>query len=415
MPANPQVRIIAVSVLVNTIGTGMFMTAGTLYFVRVLHLGIDQVAIGLTIGGVAGLLLVLPIGRIVDRVGAREVYITLLLIQALTRFAFGAHLSFAFFVAVTAISTAAAVGSTGTVGALIAKIGKPGERLPIRAYLRSVTNIGVTFGAIIGGGVVQLDSMPAYVAGMLGNGLAFAIAALALFAIPSTAQRKSPSDETVHNRPIHPRRNVLTDRPYMSIVLTNALLTLHYDVMTFALPLWIVQNTAAPRWTVSLVVVCNTAVVVLFQVRMARSSTTIGGAAAAVRRAGLFFLIAWSVIGLAQIGQPVMATILLCAGVLVHTVGELWQANGSFTLSYDLAPDDAHGQYQASFVLGRGAARMIAPMLLTGLCLTAGTIGWFALGMIVMLTGILVPPLARRAEIQYADGQRGARSTSLHR
>lgn len=41
-----------------------------------------------------------------------------------------------------------------------------------------------------------------------------------------------------------------------------------------------------------------------------------------------------------------VAVLLLAAGCVLHTTGELRHASGSFTLGYDLAPEHAQNQYQ---------------------------------------------------------------------
>jgi hypothetical protein len=84
--------------------------------------------------------------------------------------------------------------------------------------------------------------------------------------------------------------------------------------------------------------------------------------------------------------------------VAVHSVGELWQAAASFTLSFDLAQEHAHGQYQAVYTLGEGIERALAPTILGVLCIAWGAVGWLILGTLLALAGALMPAVVRNAE-----------------
>ncbi|MFD0527610.1 hypothetical protein ACFQ1I_11025 [Kitasatospora arboriphila] len=57
---DPTVRRLAAITLVNTLGNGLFMTLGALYFTRMLGLPAAQVGIGLTAAGLCGVLIGVP-------------------------------------------------------------------------------------------------------------------------------------------------------------------------------------------------------------------------------------------------------------------------------------------------------------------------------------------------------------------
>lgn len=97
---------------------------------------------------------------------------------------------------------------------------------------------------------------------------------------------------------------------------------------------------------------------------------------------------------------------LLLTAVVVHTVGELWHSAGGFEVSYALAPPHATGQYLGVFGLGAGLSEAVGPGLLIALCVGWGRPGWFAVGALFALTGLLTPLAVRRAEA----GRAGAAS-----
>jgi len=386
-----ELRLVTTSVLVNTIGTGLYATAGTLYFVRVLHISPARTGAILTAAGLVGLVLVLPLGRLVDRYGARDAYAALLVVQGVSRIGFAVAASTATFALSAAVAAATAAGATAAVGALMADLPGPGGPARARAFLRSMTNIGVAVGAVLAGVVVQWDSSAGYRLMMIANGLAFAVAALTVLRLPRNLARRVPDPDEL------PRANVMTDRRFLAVTGLNAVMSLHFDVLTIAVPLWIVLDTDAPRWLVSCVLLVNTALVVALQVRLSRHSADLQGAARALRRSGVVFLVAWILLAGAGSVSTIGAVVLVVVAVGIHSLGEIDQTAAGFTVSYDLAPEHAHGQYQSAFVLGRGVARAIAPSLLTVLCLGLKTPGWIVLGLLVTLAGHLASTTVRNA------------------
>jgi dipeptide/tripeptide permease len=168
-------------------------------------------------------------------------------------------------------------------------------------------------------------------------------------------------------------------------------------VLTLALPLWLVGHTDAPRWLFSPLVLCNTLLVVALQVRASRGSETVRGGALAVRRASFALAAACALYAAAAAGGTVAAAAVLAIAVVVHTAGELWQSAGGFGLSYGLAPDHAQGQYQGVFALGMNGSQALGPVILTTVCLGAGTPGWLGLGAVFAAAGLAMPVAARRA------------------
>lgn len=79
---------------------------------------------------------------------------------------------------------------------------------------------------------------------------------------------------------------VLRDRPYAVVSLLNMVLQLHIPMITLAIPLWIVERTNAPGWTVSALLVLNTVSIVLCQVTVANRVTSLKSATRYIRYAG---------------------------------------------------------------------------------------------------------------------------------
>ncbi len=92
-----------------------------------------------------------------------------------------------------------------------------------------------------------------------------------------------------------------------------------------------------------------------------------------------------------------VAVAVLVIASLVHVAGELQQAAGGFGISYSLAPEGRHGQYQG-FGMGFQVSQLAAPLLVTSLALAWGTPGWIALAVMFVITGLAIPYATRWAD-----------------
>ncbi|MFI9046004.1 MFS transporter [Streptomyces sp. NPDC053427] len=385
--AGPQ-RVLAASNFVYTVGSGLYLTAGVLYFTQAVHLPADQVGLGLGIAGFVALALGVAVGHLADRCGARGVYATTLVIQALATAGFILTDSFWPFVLAAGAAAGAKAAGIAARSPLIRHYGgdRPQE---FRAYLRSVTNVGVSLGAVGAGWVVQVGTVTAYQLMVIGNAIAFVVSAALLVFLPPVTPVPTTGG---------PRWIALRDRPYLLLTTLDGIMAIQFKVLTVAIPLWLVGATTAPHWLISGTMLTGTVIVVAFQMRASRSvdSPTAGGNA--YRRAGVAFLVSCSLISLSA-GIPAWAAAtLLIAAVVIHTVGELWHSAAGFEVSFALAPRHATGQYLGVFGLGAGLAEALGPALLISLCITWGRPGWYVVGALFALTGLAAPLAVRWAQ-----------------
>ncbi|WP_371597863.1 MFS transporter [Streptomyces sp. NBC_00564] len=388
--AGPQ-RVLAASNFVYTIGSGLYLTAGVLYFTQSVHLPAAQVGLGLGIAGFVSLTLGIGAGHLADRYGARGVYAATLVVRAAATACFVLADSFWPFVLAVCAATGAQAAGVAARSPLIRHYGgdRPQE---FRAYLRSVTNVGISLGALLAGWAVQVGTHSAYELLVLGIAVSTAASAVVLVRLPAVA----PAPATGGG----PRRLALRDRPYLLLTALDGVMAIQFKVLTVALPLWLVVATTAPRWLISGTMLVNTVIVIAFQVRASRGidSPTAGGGA--YRRSGVAFLVSCSLISLAA-GVPAWAAAtLLLAAVVIHAVGELWHSAAGFEVSFAFAPERATGQYLGVFGLGAGLAEALGPVLLISLCITWGRPGWYVVGALFALTGLAAPLAVRWAQRQ---------------
>lgn len=386
--AGPK-RLLAVAILINTMGNGMFMASSALYFTRVVHLSTGLVGLGLMIAGLVGLLAGVPIGDLADRRGPREVFLVALLVQAVTMASLIFIHSFTAFMCLTSLDMLASASAGSARSALIRRIG--GEDAPVfRAQVRAIANAGIPVGALAAAVAVQLDTRAAYSVLIAANSATFLLCALFTARVAHYAPLPRPGTER--------RWSVLADRPFVAFAVVNGIMGMQYQVPLLPLPIWVATHTDAPRWIISGALALNTVLCVLLQVRFGSRVGTLREGSSAMRAAGLMFLVSCPLMALLADVPPWVAVALALTAITFHTVGELWHSSAQFTIGYELAPRHAQGQYQGLVGMGFGAGSAIAPALLTLLCLDGGQPGWLVLGLLFAATGLAVRPVVRWAE-----------------
>ncbi|GAA3349400.1 MFS transporter [Amorphoplanes nipponensis] len=381
--AGPGRRMVLVTV-VQSGGSGLFLTSSAVFFVRVVGLEPGQLGLGLSLAGLAGFLVTVPIGRLADRHGARRLlavnHLVLALLFALYPLAGG----FPSFVVLASLIAMAEISASPLRSATLHSLLPAAEAVRTRAQMRSGFNIGFLLGAGLAAVVLAAPSHATFWAVCLTNALAQAACGVAVWRLrPSTV----PQD---HNGPRSggaPLGHALRDTRFVLLTMANGVLELHSTVLTLGLPLWIISRHAAPASLVSLFIVVNTVIVVLLQVRLTRGAGSVAGAAALERRAGLVLAAGCVVCAISSGLGTAAGTTALVAGTVILSVGEIWQAGGGWGLAFELPPPGRQGEYQAVFGLGRGIAQFLGPALVTTLVVGAGAIGWLVLAGLFLLTG----------------------------
>ncbi len=387
IPVDPNLRLMAVATLVNTFGNGALITTFALYFTLVVGLRPTQVALAMSAGALVGLLVQVPAGHLADLRGPRKV------LQVLTFGAGVAILGLLFarsvwaLVAVMAVISAFDRGAGAVRSGYVARVAVGGHAVQFKAYLRAMTNVGISFGAMFGGIALWVDQGWAYLAVFALDAATCMLTAVWLGRLPHLAP--APARQAGE-----PRLAVLHDLPFVVVTLLSGVASMHFIVMELAMPLWIAQYTSAPRSLVAITLMINTVCVALLQVRLTRGIDLVGPSSRAMARSGLWVAGGFALIAFAS-GQPTwLAITFLCAGTLVHVVGEMTGSAGQWGVQMGLAPQERQGQYQGFAGMGFSLSRMTAPALITLLCIEWGRPGWFVMGGVVLLAGALMVPAA---------------------
>ena len=390
VPQSRDERMYLLAALINTYGTGLIITAMTLYAIKVVHLSTERAGLALTIAGLVGLLASMPMGRLADRRGPRDVARLAMLVLGLAAagYVFFAH-SFVSYLLVAIVDGSALSSSNTANVALLRRVGGA-NATTFRSQAYAVTNLGISLGVATCGVAIELNTVAAYRALFLGNALSCLVGVVVLSLLPDFEPLPGAHKES----PLA----ALKDRPFVAYSLLSGGMYVQYLVLGLLVPVWVVYHTSAPRWSAAAFMVINTVIVVLFQVRVGKTVQTVRQGGAAFRRAGVIFLVSCSAMGLAT-GLPAWGALLLLVGaVVLHTYGELWQSSGMFAIDFGLAPPHAQGQYQGLVGMANFAGQALSPLVLVGLVLSGGRLGFVLLGVWFVLLGLAAPAVARWGE-----------------
>ncbi|RSS42970.1 MFS transporter [Streptomyces sp. WAC08241] len=403
--------------LVNAVGDGAFYVSSALYFTRIVGLSAPQIGAGLAAAWAVGSLAGVPLGHLADRRGPRGTAVLLALATAVSVASFLVLRSFVPFLCAAVAYATAQSGLAAARQALLAGLVAPAARTRVLARLQAALNGGLAVGAALGGLALHAGTRSAYLSVFALDAVAFLGCALILGMLPAVAPAAGPAGGGSGLA-------VLRDRPYALLALLNALMLLRMPLLSLALPLWIVERTAAPGWTVSALFVLNTGVVTLFQVRAARSVTDLATAARAVRWSGAVMCAACAVFAMSgalseglpgtspgslpgtppEFGRGVgagavgAAVAVLVLGAVLQVLAEMRHSAGAWQIGFALAPADRIGQYQGFYGTGVPVARTLGPLLVTTLLIGWGVPGWLLLGGVFLIAGAATGPAVRWAE-----------------
>lgn len=391
VPATPGGRAFAVISLVNAVGTGLYLAASAVFFVRSVGLTAAEVGLGLGISGVVGFLTTVPIGAAGDRFGAKRTLIALQLWRA------GGFTVLCFVqgvVGFTLVSCclAAAEAATQPMTQAVASATVAGsDRTRTMAIIRTVRNAGFSLGALLAAPLLAADSVWTYRAIVLGTAGAFVTSALML-----TRLRIEGADGI--QRKVGPLAAVgqFRDWRYGLLTALNGILNLHVTILSVGIPLWALAATDMPAGLLPVLVLINTLMSIVLQVPVAKGAEREGGAARALRLGGVAMALCCLTLAAASgPGSAWVSGVVLAVACVLLTFGEMWQATGGWELSYDFAPEDRKAVYLSVFSLGGTGQRIVGPALITSVVIAAGPAGWIALATVFCLAALLVTPVTR--------------------
>jgi MFS family permease len=382
-------RRLVAATAVDWIGTGLFVAAAPAFLLETIGLSQAAIGAGLTIAGAAGMVTSVPIGVLGDRFGPRRVLVGLHLARSaeFAAYPFVVHGEVSF-VLLTAAIVAADTATPSVTQSVVAELADERQRVRLMAVLRTTLNVGMSLGAL--GAALALTRLTSttFTALLLVNAVTFLGAAV----LVASASVGEPARAVV--RPASSGRAwweaLRLPRRLLAFGALDGVMTLYLVVLNVALPLWVVAHTAAPAGLIGLLYTLNTALVVVLQVPGSRLAETLRASARTEVLAGAALAASSVVIGITDAVSAGTAVVLLVAGILLLTLGEIGHSAASWQISYSLSGDVGRTRALAVYGLGRSAAYVAGPLLLTVGVVENGTAGWLGLSAAFVAASALI-------------------------
>ncbi|KZX22724.1 MFS transporter [Rathayibacter tanaceti] len=388
--------VFSASYFVTYLGDGIFYVCAALFFTQILDVSPVVYGAVLTASWLVAMALSVPAGHLADRSDPRIVAAVMLLACGASVAAFVVVPSIVVFAVASVVLAVCTQGTQSARAAVIGRTFRPEIVTRVRAVLTATSNSGLALGAVVGGIALESADEAVFRAVFLIDAVTFVVSAGLVLA---TRTGPAPErEEGGRGGSLRSMLGVFRDGPYVGLGIANGVLSLHITLIDVALPLWIVRDTQAPTWSVALVFVINTALVVLLQYRVAREVTGVLVGVRRLRWAGLLLLAAMALFGAASLPtSPEPAIAVLVGAAVVLTFGEMIQTSSMTEISFRLVPDQRYGQYQGFFGMGGTLAEALGPLVVTWIVLGHGVLGWTLLGLALLLAAASVGPIVTRA------------------
>jgi MFS family permease len=413
-PPSPLAGRLAGQSLLFALGEGTFMTGSAVFFTKIVGLSAAQVGLGLTLAGVASFLAALPMGKLVDVFGPKKMWAVSAAGQAAMFSVWPLITDFTGYLAMAVGMEVIGALGQAAYGAYTIDVLPPDERVKSRAYMYSALNVGFTLGSLVGGVALAFHSLNVLHALPWFTATAFLVNAAAITRLP-----KAPHDErTAEDRKVKvagpgPLRNVgwLLTTFFSGVFWTNQVL------LNVVIPLWLVQETDAPRVLLAFLFGTNTVMCIFLPMAAARGVTDVPTALRAVRISSTFFVLSCLITLVTHDTVGLATIVLVWLGHVTVTGAELYLSAASWSFEAELMDPRQRGAYQGAAGLSSTLGKVWAPAVYTFLAMNWGATGWLVIAGIVVVATVAVHPstrLARRFLEQHvpADVLADARASS---
>jgi MFS family permease len=371
-PAVGEHRRFVAAIVVDTLGSGLFMPITLLYFLAVSDLSLAQVGAALSVSALITLPASMLVGTAVDRLGARTVMLAGNAVQVIGMLTYLVVEDFWPVALATVVLNIGRQCFWGSFGNVVTLITAPGERELWFGFLQAMRNLGYAVGGVLAGIAIQIDTVEVYHGVVLLNAVSFAVAWWLLLAVPDhrpvLEESQTPGGW----------RDVARDRPYLVLMLTQFGYVLGIMVLNFALPVYAAETLGLPGWVVGALFTLNTIMVGLGQGLTVRAMTG-HVRARMIALANILFgasYLLFIAAGLLPVWVGVAAVLV---GTFVYTLGELTGGPVLSAVGAEAAPDHLRGRYLSLLQFSWGFSGVVCPAAYTALLAAGEDTLWLAL------------------------------------
>lgn len=394
LPPTKLERDLALQSVLSAFATGSFLTGTAVFFTQIVGLTGAQVGLGMSAAALVTLVLSIPLGRLTDLVGAKSLWVASSLVEALLYLAWPLASGFTAFVVLLAVLASVETAGRSARNVYRLEVFPRATRVRAMAYQRAARNVGYTLGAGTAGVALGIGTREAIIAVPLVTAALLLVNAAMITFLPAITRSPAASaGPEVHVSPA-----ALKNVGFVALALCNGVLASNQVLLNVVVPLWLVEQTDAPRTLLAWLFGTNTVLAVLLQVRASRGAESVAGSLRAVRWSGWAFALSCAVISVTHSTVGWVSIVLIWIGHITITGAELWQSASDWGFTSELSDPRRLGDYQGVWGLGYQIEPIIFPGLYTFLALSWGTAGWAVIALIAVSAAVLSHPAARAAQ-----------------
>ncbi len=375
VPHSKYARRYGISMLIDAIGTGLFLPILIIYLVDTLLFTSDNVTKILFLTGAVSVLGA-PLGGILsDRFGGKTVVIVTLTVAmlAFTQMAFTNNkeiviwLLCSIYLMDRCSKTAKIVFVTDFVDAK--------ERTILLAFQRSMRNGGYAIGGTLSSLLLLYWKDQAYSFIFLINAISFAYTIVVVLSIPTHGSilRKETS-ETISFR------QVINNANYLKLTLLNLVIASHTPLLLSGIPFWVKEYTSINIGVIPIVFTVNTVIIMLFQPFFSKMVTSHEAASNFYIYSTPITVATFAMFFASQYMDGGMSIALIVIAVVLLSIAELLTSSSEIYLSIEMADKKHLGKYLSVFSLGIEFQRVAGPALFVALISNLQSIIWLLLG-----------------------------------
>ena len=393
-PPSPLAGRLATQSLLFALGEGTFMAGSAVFFTQVVGLSVVQVGLGLTIAGIASFIAAYPMGRIVDRFGAKRCWAISSAGQG-AMFAVWPFIdSFQGYVAMAVVMEV--IGALGGVahGAYTIDVLPPHERVKSRAYMYSALNVGFTLGSLLGIIALGPESLTLLMAVPLFTAVVFLLNSFNITRLPDAPHDSRTAEERKVKIPgAGPMKNI----GWLATSFFTGMLWTNQVILNIVIPLWLVDKTDAPWVILSLLFATNTVMCIVLPMAAARGVKDVTTALRAIRISTVFFVVSCVITLSTHHTVGFWTIVLFFVGHVTLTGAELFLSAASWTFEAELMDPRRRGEYQGAAELSGTLGHVWAPAAFTFLAMTWSTYGWLVIAGIMTIAAAAIHPSTKMA------------------
>lgn len=380
--------------LIDSLGNGMLLPLGLLYFTTLRDLPLAAVGVAVTVGQLAALPVVFVAGRLMDRHGPKHLTVTANVVGAAGFLTFLLaerpwQIAGAYLLVQSGINAYYTAQRT-----LILHVAPAAQTRRWFAFTGSLRNIGIGVGALLAAGALALFGTNALTWLVATAAPLYLLAALCFARVPTSPPQAKDSEMPPSERREVGKRSAAGDmRRYLLLVTSNVPFVLSQAMLAVLIAVYATETLGLPAWSASILLVVNTAMVSTL------TSPLTAHAAPEQPRHTLalgYVLLVCSMIAFAAPALTVAdipAWPALVTAIVLFSLAEIFYSPAVSELSVTLTPSAARGSRQSLYQLSWSSGNIAAPALFTGLLDAHALLPWTVQGVACLMALAAVPAL----------------------